>query len=65
MIGVINYSLRLQRISDVVLIIVTGTLLIASVVGPSIFEWMRKVRHDRRVHRDLTNPAKSSISPAS
>ena len=63
-IGVINYSLRLQRISDVVLIIVTGTLLIASVVGPSIFEWLRKVRHDRRVHRDLTTTAKSSTSPA-
>lgn len=65
LIGVINYSLRLQRISDVVLIIVTGSLLIASVVGPSIFEWMRKVRHDRRVHRDLANPAKTSVSPAS
>lgn len=65
LIGVINYSLRLQRISDVVLIIVTGSLLIASVVGPSIFEWVRQVRHDRRVHRDLANPAKTSVSPAS
>lgn len=65
MIGIINYALRLQRISDVVLIIVTGTLLIASVVGPSIFDWLRKLGHDRRVHRDLTKPATTTISPAS
>jgi len=65
MIGVINYALRLQRISDVVLIIVTGTLLIASVVGPSIFEWLSRARHDRRVHKDLTITANTPLSPAS
>jgi rhamnose transport system permease protein len=65
MIGVINYALRLQRISDVVLIIVTGTLLIASVVGPSIFDWLSRARHDRRVHKDLTITANTPLSPAS
>jgi rhamnose transport system permease protein len=54
LIGVVNYALRLQRISDVVLIIVTGSLLILSVVGPSVFEWLKRVRHDRRVRRDLS-----------
>lgn len=56
LIGVINYALRLQRISDVVLVIVTGSLLIASVVGPSLFEWLKGIRHDRRVRRELTQP---------
>ena len=54
LIGVVNYALRLQRISDVVLIIVTGSLLIISVVGPSLFDWLKRVRHDRRVRRDLS-----------
>ena len=53
LIGIVNYALRLQRISDVVLIIVTGSLLIISVVGPSVFDWLRTTRHDRRVHRSL------------
>ncbi|MGV8907978.1 MAG: ABC transporter permease [Propionicimonas sp.] len=64
MIGVINYALRLQRISDVVLIIVTGSLLIASVVGPSIFDRLKQARHDRRVHQDLTSSATPTVSPA-
>jgi rhamnose transport system permease protein len=57
LIGVINYALRLQRISDVVLIMVTGSLLIISVVGPSLFDWIRRRRHDRRVRRDLLSAA--------
>ncbi|HYP45452.1 MAG TPA: ABC transporter permease [Propionibacteriaceae bacterium] len=57
LIGVVNYALRLQRISDVVLIIVTGSLLIISVVGPSVFDWLKRLRHDRRVRRDLTRAA--------
>ena len=42
LIGVINYALRLQRISDVVLIIVTGSLLILSVVGPRLAEGLTR-----------------------
>jgi rhamnose transport system permease protein len=53
LIGTINYALRLGRISDVVLIIVTGTLLIASVVAPSIFAAAQRWRHDRRIRRTL------------
>ncbi|MDJ0338753.1 ABC transporter permease [Cryobacterium sp. PH31-O1] len=53
LIGTINFTLRLNRISDVVLIIVTGTLLIASVVAPSIFEGISKWRHTRRNRRIL------------
>lgn len=38
LIATITYSLRLQRVPDVVLIIITGLLLIISVVGPSLWE---------------------------
>lgn len=45
LIATITYGFRLQRISDVVLVIITGALLIASVVAPSYFqrarEWWR------------------------
>jgi rhamnose transport system permease protein len=53
LIGTINFALRLTRVSDVVLIIVTGTLLIASVVAPSAFGAFRQWRHDRKVHQAL------------
>lgn len=53
LIGTINFALRLGRISDVVLIIVTGTLLIASVVAPSIFGGIQQWRHNRRIRRSL------------
>ncbi|SFR68588.1 monosaccharide ABC transporter membrane protein, CUT2 family [Agromyces sp. CF514] len=53
LIGTINYALRLGRVSDVVLIIVTGTLLIASVVTPSIVDAVKRRRHDQRLRRSL------------
>ncbi|TFC30253.1 ABC transporter permease [Cryobacterium sp. TMT2-18-3] len=63
LIGTINFSLRLERISDVVLIIVTGSLLIASVVAPSVFEALQRWRHGRRMHKTLPQvPASGSIS---
>lgn len=43
-ISVINYALRLQRVPDVVLIIITGSLLIISVVAPSVFAAVRRRR---------------------
>ena len=46
LIGTLNYALRLARVSDVVLIIVTGLLLIVSVVAPSIGSAIRRWRHD-------------------
>jgi rhamnose transport system permease protein len=57
LIGTINYALRLGRISDVVLIIVTGSLLIASVVAPSVFDALKRWQHDRRVRRSLPQAA--------
>jgi rhamnose transport system permease protein len=53
LIGTINYALRLGRVSDVVLIIVTGTLLIVSVILPSITSAVARWRHERRVRHEL------------
>lgn len=53
LIGTIDFALRLERISDTVLIIVTGTLLIASVAAPSIFSAIKRWQHNRRIHRSL------------
>ncbi|MEC5190839.1 MULTISPECIES: ABC transporter permease [unclassified Arthrobacter] len=54
LIGTLNYALRLARVSDVVLITVTGLLLIVSVVAPSVGTAIREWRHSRRVRRSLT-----------
>lgn len=41
LIASVTYGFRLQRISDVVLVIITGLLLIASVIGPTVFKSIR------------------------
>lgn len=53
-ISVLNYALRLQRVPDVVLIIITGTLLIVSVVAPSVVAALRARRARRRLHPSLS-----------
>ena len=53
LIATINYALRLQRIPDVTLVIITGSLLILSVVGPSLFATYRQWRQVRRIQRRL------------
>lgn len=68
LIGTINYALRLDRVSDVVLIIVTGTLLIASVIAPRVGEAITRVRHERRVRSHLPSggppPPVEAAAPA-
>jgi rhamnose transport system permease protein len=64
LIGTINYALRLGRVSDVVLIIVTGTLLILSVVTPSIFASVRRWQHDRQVRNSLPQVTTSGSTRA-
>ncbi|MDQ0078729.1 ABC transporter permease [Arthrobacter oryzae] len=54
LIGTLNYALRLGRVSDVVLITVTGLLLIFSVVAPSVGAAIREWRHTRRVRRNFS-----------
>jgi rhamnose transport system permease protein len=53
LIASVNYALRLQRVPDVVLIIITGSLLILSVVAPSSFAAIRHRLHVRRMQRSL------------
>ena len=57
LIGTINYALRLGRVSEVVLIIVTGSLLIVSVVMPSIGAAFQRWAHYRRIHKELPRAA--------
>jgi rhamnose transport system permease protein len=54
LIGSLNYALRLGRVSDVVLITVTGLLLIFSVVAPSIGSAVRAWQHNRRVRQSFS-----------
>lgn len=64
LIGTLNYALRLGRVSDVVLITVTGLLLIASVVAPSIGAALREWRHTRRVRRSFAQPQEgAAVAP--
>ncbi|WP_029252058.1 ABC transporter permease [Paraoerskovia marina] len=58
LIGTVNYGLRLERVSDVVLIIVTGALLIISVVGPRIAEGVATRWRGRRL-RARVSPTSS------
>lgn len=53
LIGCLNYALRLDRVSDVVLVTLTGLLLIASAVAPSISEAIARRGHDRRLRKRL------------
>lgn len=54
LIGSLNYALRLDRVSEVVLITVTGLLLIASVVAPSIGAAIGRWRHSRGLQKQLS-----------
>ncbi|GAB2845832.1 ABC transporter permease [Microbacterium insulae] len=64
LIATITYAMRLQRIPDVTLVIVTGVLLIASVIGPRVLDALRERSHVRRVQRTLPRPARAEASDA-
>ena len=49
----INYALRLNRVPDVVLIIITGSLLIVSVVGPRVWAGLSARRYSRLARAKL------------
>jgi len=62
LIGVLTYSLRLAKVPETALIIVTGSLLVLSVVAPSIVSWARERLRLARVHR-VVQQTSSSGSP--
>ena len=51
LIGVLTYSLRLAKVPETALIIVTGSLLVISVVAPSVTTWVRERIRLSRVHK--------------
>lgn len=55
LVATITYGFRLQRISDVVLVIITGTLLIVSVTAPNIAASLREKRRLRRSQNVLSS----------
>ena len=58
-IGVLNYALRLNRIPEVILVLVTGLLLIGSVVAPSLVDAIRQ----RLAHRADARTPRASVAP--
>lgn len=62
LVGTLTYSLRLNRVSDTVLITVTGILLIASVVAPRIIVVARESWHRRTLSKQLAAERAVSIS---
>ncbi|GAA0966738.1 ABC transporter permease [Frigoribacterium faeni] len=58
----VSYALRLGGISDVVLNVVTGLLLVGSVVAPSLIAVVRERRRSRRAARDVL--AASAVASA-
>ncbi|QPK81249.1 ABC transporter permease [Schaalia sp. ZJ405] len=57
-VGVLNYALRLNRIPEVVLVMITGLLLIASVVAPSVATAWKEWRSKRQ-----STPVKPTQNP--
>ena len=58
-IGVLNYALRLNRIPEVILVLVTGLLLIGSVIAPSLVDAVRQ----RLAHRADARTPSVSVAP--
>lgn len=62
LIGTINYALKLGRISDVVLITVTGVLLIVSVVTPSITSAISARIHNIKTRKTMETITHSTVA---
>ena len=58
-VGVLNYALRLNRIPEVVLVMITGLLLIGSVVAPSVVSAVKDWRARRRDRASLPAPSEN------
>jgi len=53
LIGVLTYALRLAKVPETALIIVTGSLLVISVVAPSVTAWARERMRLARLHKEV------------
>jgi rhamnose transport system permease protein len=62
LIGVLTYALRLAKVPETALIIVTGSLLVFSVVAPRVADWARERRRLSRINTVIqrgTTPGKT------
>lgn len=57
LIGVLSSALRLANVTSDVINVITGVLLVLSVVGASVLAWLQRTR---RRPRRLTNAAAST-----
>jgi len=53
LIGTLTYALRLAKVPETALIIVTGGLLVISVVAPSVMGWINEKIRLSRVHKSV------------
>lgn len=53
LIGVLTYALRLAKVPETALIIVTGSLLVISVLAPSITSWASEKRRLSRIRKSV------------
>ena len=53
LIGTLTYALRLAKVPETALIIVTGGLLVLSVVAPSVIGWAKERIRLNRMHREV------------
>lgn len=64
LIGTLTYALRLAKVPETTLVIVTGALLVISVVGPSFVGWVRERIRLSRVRRDVQRLSTSGPTSA-
>ncbi|WP_246081509.1 ABC transporter permease [Homoserinimonas aerilata] len=64
LIGTLTYALRLAKVPETALIIVTGGLLVLSVVAPSLIAWGRERIRLRRVHQNFQRQGASGANSA-
>jgi rhamnose transport system permease protein len=57
LIATVTYALRLARVPETALSVVTGALLVLSVVTPSFVAWVRERRRLSRIHHSSSAPA--------
>ena len=64
LIGTLTYALRLAKVPETALIIVTGGLLVLSVVAPSVIAWGKERIRLNRIHREVQGQSASGITRA-
>lgn len=63
LIGVLTYSLRLAKVPETALIIVTGSLLVISVVAPSVMAWAKERYRLSRIHKSSDSTQLTESTP--